>query len=146
MIYYKLQLNDNETEVMLAAPKMFHNHPSLPPSVQINQVDISLSLSVCSLGVVLDQTSSFERHVLSISPRLGAADTEIKVPSGKNTELKRSPFQAWSRSVYIVTHATLTAREFFLAYFYPSSPFNCIFSKTSPNFFLCWLWLTPDPV
>ena len=100
MIYYKLQLNDNETEVMLAAPKMFHNHPSLPPSVQINQVDISLSLSVCSLGVVLDQTSSFERLVLSISPRLGAADTEIKVPSGENTEFKRSHFKVWSRSVY----------------------------------------------
>ena len=39
---------------------------------------------------------------------------------------------------YIAIHATLTARKFFLAYFYPSSPFTCIFSKTSPNFFLCW--------
>ena len=39
---------------------------------------------------------------------------------------------------YVVIHATLTARDFFLAYFYPSSPFTCIFSKTSPNFFLCW--------
>ena len=47
---------------------------------------------------------------------------------------------------YIAIHATLTARNFFLAYFYPSGPFTCIFSKTSPNFFLCWLWLTPDPV
>ena len=47
---------------------------------------------------------------------------------------------------YIARHAMLTARNFFLAYFYPSGPFTCIFSKTSPNFFLCWLWLTPDPV
>ena len=68
-----------------------------------------------------------------IPPQWKAADAEIKVPSGENTELKRSPFIAWSRSVY--SH---TAREFFLAYFYPSSPFTCIFSKTSPNFFLCW--------
>ena len=30
----------------------------------------------------------------------GAADAEIKVPSGENTELKCSPFKAWSRSVY----------------------------------------------
>ena len=30
----------------------------------------------------------------------GAADAEIKVPSGENTERKRSPFKAWSRSVY----------------------------------------------
>ena len=36
---------------------------------------------------------------------------------------------------YIAIRATLTAGEFFLAYFYPSSPFTCIFSKTSPNFF-----------
>ena len=36
---------------------------------------------------------------------------------------------------YIAIRATLTARDFFLAYFYPSSPFTCIFSKTSPDFF-----------
>ena len=36
---------------------------------------------------------------------------------------------------YIAIHATLTARDFFLAYFYPSNPFTCIFSKTSPDFF-----------
>ena len=36
---------------------------------------------------------------------------------------------------YIAVRATLTARDFFLAYFYPSSPFTCIFSKTSPDFF-----------
>ena len=39
---------------------------------------------------------------------------------------------------YIAINAMLTAREFFLAYFFPSSPFTCIFSKTSSNFFLCW--------
>ena len=33
-------------------------------------------------------------------PKWGAADAEIKVPSGENTERKRSPFEAWSRSVY----------------------------------------------
>ena len=33
-------------------------------------------------------------------PQWGAADAEIKVPSCENTELKCSPFQAWSRSVY----------------------------------------------
>ena len=48
--------------------------------------------------------------------------------------------------VCVSIHATLTAREFFLAYFYPSSPFTCIFSKTSPNFVLCRLWLTQVPV
>ena len=36
---------------------------------------------------------------------------------------------------YIAIHATLTARDFFLAYFYTSGPFTCIFSKTSPEIF-----------
>ena len=40
------------------------------------------------------------RSLSLMVPQWGAADAEIKVPSGENTELKRSPFQAWSRSVY----------------------------------------------
>ena len=35
---------------------------------------------------------------------------------------------------YIAIHAMLTARDFFLAYFYPSGPFTCIFSKTFSDF------------
>ena len=36
---------------------------------------------------------------------------------------------------YIAIHATLTVRDFFLAYFYPSGPFTCIFSpKLLPIF------------
>ena len=69
--------------------------------------------------------------------------SEIKDPSVKNPELKGSPFKAWSVGQYIAMHATPTARDFFLANFYPSGPFTCMFSKTSPEFFLCWLWLTP---
>ena len=43
---------------------------------------------------------------------------------------------------YIAIHATLTAGDFFLAYFYHSGPITCIFSKTSPDFSLYLLWLT----
>ena len=39
-------------------------------------------------------------HYEFLTPQWGAADAEIKVPSCENTELKRSPFEAWSRSVY----------------------------------------------
>ena len=35
---------------------------------------------------------------------------------------------------HIAIHATLTARDFFLAYLYISGPFTCIFPKTSPDF------------
>ena len=41
---------------------------------------------------------------LAPPPQWGAADAEIEVPSGENTELKRSPFRAWSRSVYSHTN------------------------------------------
>ena len=37
----------------------------------------------------------------------------------------------------ISIHAMLTTRDLYLANFYPSGPFACIFSKTSPEFFLC---------
>ena len=43
----------------------------------------------------------------------------------------------------IAMHAMLTARNFFLPYFYLFNPFTCIFSKTSSDFFLLLLWLTP---
>ena len=53
----------------------------------------------------------------------------------RRTQLKGSPFQAWSRSVYC-TACYAYCQDFFLANFYPSGPFTCIFSKTSPEFFL----------
>ena len=71
------------------------------------------------------------------TPQWGAVDAEIKVPSGENTELKRSPLKP-GVGQYIAIHATLTARDFFLAYFYSSGPFTCIFSTPHPIFlFLC---------
>ena len=82
-------------------------------------------------------TNLAAKFVLSLTPQWGAADAEIKVPSGENTELKRSPFKAWSRSVYIAIHATLTPRDFFLAYFYTSGPFTCIFFQNLSRFFPC---------
>ena len=39
-------------------------------------------------------------------------------------------------SQYTAMHAMLTTRDFFLANFYPSGPFTCMFSKASPEFFL----------
>ena len=47
-------------------------------------------------------------------PQWGAADAEIKVPSVENTELKGSPFKAWSRSVY--SHTCYAYCQGFLPY------------------------------
>ena len=46
-------------------------------------------------------------------PQWGAADAEIIVPSGDNTEFKRSPFKPGVGQCPAI-HATLTARDFFL--------------------------------
>ena len=44
-------------------------------------------------AVLILLISSFP-FVFKSAPQWGAADAEIKVPSGENTELKRSPFKA----------------------------------------------------
>ena len=36
---------------------------------------------------------------------------------------------------YIAIYAMPTVKDIFPAYFYPSGPFTCIFSKASPDFF-----------
>ena len=65
-------------------------------------------------------------------PQWGATDAEIKVPSGENTELNVLHLKP-GVGQYIAIHATLTARDFFLAYFYPSGSFTCIlFPKPLP--------------
>ena len=76
----------------------------------------------------------------------GGADAEIKVPSGENTELYRSPFKAWSRSVHSHT-CYAYCLEFLLCLFLPFRSFHLhFFPKSLPIFFLRWLWLTPVPV
>ena len=91
----------------------------------------------------------------------GAADAEIQVPFAENPQKSKVPsstlprngelrkqkvkshlVSTWSLNVLpskpgvgqqIAIHATLTARDFFLAYFYPSGPFTCIcFPKALP--------------
>ena len=76
---------------------------------------------------------SSENFALTTSRCGELRDAEIKVSSGENTELKRSPFKAWG-SQHIAIRATLTGRNFFLAYFYPSGPFTSIFPKPLPIF------------
>ena len=68
-------------------------------------------------------------------------DAKMKVPSGENAELKRSPFKAWSRSVYSHT-CYAYCRGFFP---YSTLPVHSLafFPKPLPIFFKGWLWLTP---
>ena len=65
---------------------------------------------------------------------MGTADAEIRDPSVQNPHLKVLPFKPGA-GPYKATHATPTARDFFLTNFYPPRPFTCIFSKASPDVF-----------
>ena len=75
------------------------------------------------------------------APQRGAADAEIKSPSGENTELKRSPFKASSRSAYSHTCYAYCQR-FLPCFFLPFRSIHLHFFQNLSRFFLCWLWLT----
>ena len=75
------------------------------------------------------------------TPQSGAADAEIEVPSGENTELKRPPFKAWSRSVY--RHMCYAYCQGFLpCLFLPFRSIHLHFFQNLSRFLLRWLWLT----
>ena len=77
---------------------------------------------------------NFNTSTLTL-PRSGELQTQkLRSHLVRTQSLNVLPFEPGVGQSMAV-HATLTAREFFLAYFYPSSPFTCIFSKTFPNFF-----------
>ena len=132
---------------------------------------IGITLSICSSVCVIDCVHSVSPEPLShflanlewwciimrqcvvwkswftifnakvIAPQWGAADAEIKVPSGENTELKCSSFTAWSRSEY--SHTCCAYCQIFLpCSFLHFRSIHLHFLQNLSKFFLCWLWLT----
>ena len=85
----------------------------------------------------------------SLKPFSGELRTQkLKSHLVRKQSLNVLPVKPWVGQ-YIAIHATLTARDFFFAYFYPSGPFSdspAFFPKHLPIFFPCWLWLTPVPM
>ena len=63
MHHSKLQLNTDETEMILITLKYIQKTQILPSSIQLNGCDVPLSTSVQNLGVTLDQTLSFQKHI-----------------------------------------------------------------------------------
>ena len=134
-----------------------HNHQQHYHHLSLNHEDrwgttddFATSLLHFSLfsAALCDLTNSRPVHSLMLSshfflcmpcflppfnPQWGAADAEIKVPSGKNIEHKRFPFKAWSRSVYSHT-CYYYCQEFLSCLFLPFRSIRLHFSKTSPDF------------
>ena len=115
-------------------------------------VQQSVIIYVCSICCVdndavarLSALSCLRRSGYPLeAPQWGAEDAEIKVPSRKNTELKRSPFKAWSRSVY--SHTCYAYCHGFLpCLFRPFRSIHLHFFQNLSRFFRCWLW-TQIPV
>ena len=52
--------------MILISPKKFLHSDSIPQSVSLEGCDISLSSAVRNLGVILDQTLSFNQHISSV--------------------------------------------------------------------------------
>ena len=117
----------------------------LPQNSNLKEADKDQYAKCSPLKLLSKSVSIMSTTLLSgdsvIPPQWGVVDTEIKVPSGENTGLKRSPFKAWSRSVY--SHTCYTYCQGFLPCLFPLfQSIHLHFSKTSPNFFLHWLLLT----
>ena len=89
------------------------------------------------LAVVALSTSLPARSFpLLLSPRSGELRTQkLKSHLVRTQSLNILPLKP-GVGQYIAIHATLTARDFFLAHFYSSGPFTCIFSKPLPIFSL----------
>ena len=66
MTQNKLQLNDEKTELLLACPKKFLYHPSLPTFLEIGSTNVPFSSSVRSLGVTLDPTLSLQQCISNV--------------------------------------------------------------------------------
>ena len=80
---------------------------------------------------------------INVPHGIASPDAEIKVPSGENTELKRSPFKAWSKSVYSLT-CYAYCKRFLPCLFRPFRSIHLHFFQNFSQFLMCWLWLTRD--
>ena len=104
----------------------------------------SLSVSISPSSIISQPVSSSLSLSRSMSPATHLALTKPRSGELRTQKLKSHLVRTQSLNVlplkpglgqYIAIHATLTARDFFLAYFYPSGPFICIFFRNFSRFF-----------
>ena len=107
------------------------------------------SRSSCRICLLLIDFSKIETLVdiyCGLFLAVGSCGRRNKVPSDENTEHKRSPFKAWTRSVY--SHKCCAyCQEVFPCLFLPFQSIHLhFFPKPLRIFSLRRLWLTPVPV
>ena len=95
---------------------------------------------MCVFGFVLSANSlSFPPTCPDIKPRSGELRTQkLRSHLVRTQSLTVLPLKP-GVGQYIAIQVTLTARDFFLAYFHLSGPFTCISFQNICRFCLCWL-------
>ena len=113
------------------APIQYHLSPThrLQPRKMTEMTDWHVNF----LHIPLHSMTFNSRMCFMLPPLCGVADAEIKVSSGENTELKRSPFKAWSRPIH--SHTCYAYCQGFLpCLFLLIGSLTCIFPKPLPIF------------
>ena len=110
------------------APGTNSSHPTVP----------SVRTFFCYMHFQISSEISFPQAVTPLSYTSEPRSREFKTQKLKShlmrtQSLKVLPFKS-RVGQHIAMHAMLTAMDFFLANFYPSVPFICIFSKPLPSF------------
>ena len=84
------QGHGHQTWYELVDPKQGYNHTNAPEKGNVKAFAKSENMSIISLEYVgkKNKSDTFMIYLLCLTiPQWGAADAEIKVPSGENTEL-----------------------------------------------------------
>ena len=114
-------------------------HQTFPLSIFDGSPRFASGLGLFCPGVHTEVLPSIEglRGVSADAPRNEELWTQkLKSHLMRTQSLKVLPLKP-GLGQYNAMHATLTARDFFLANFYPFGPFTCFFSSTPSKFFLC---------
>ena len=78
----KLQLDEDKTDMMFISPRKVLNNEPFPSEIRLIGTNIKLSQAVRNLDVTLDQTLSFQQHILIhfISESAQCVPTSLKMP------------------------------------------------------------------
>ena len=129
--------------------RLFQSDSSTQLDVILSRL-IAASLSRRQWKYAITYFEDFSSESISLSLPPPPFSGELRTQKLKSHLLRTQSLKILPSKPGVVQHitiqATLTARDFFLAHFCPSGPFNCTFSKTSFEFLLCRLWLTSVPV
>ena len=138
-ILHHFNFNMTDTSVIMNSLSWYDFCAILPPKVRTVGFFLFVTAVCCHSCLVCHLTKCLLQLCVAAVPRSGELRTQkLKSHLVRTQSLNVLPFKP-GVGQYIAIHATLTAKDFFMS-------IHLHFSKTSPDFFLRWLWLTLVPV